>query len=253
LALPVPASAERVERLPNGPSPDPRLRVGGLTALSTTDYPDRLSAVVFCQGCPWRCGYCHNPHLLPARGTAELRWPDVITFLERRIGLLDAVVFSGGEPLAQAGLASAMRAVRAMGFAVGLHTGGAYPQRFAALLPLVDWVGFDVKAPFADYVGVTGVDRSGNPARASALLLLASGVAHEFRTTVHPRQHTPQSLATLADHLAKLGVRRYALQEFRASGCADRALLAGEQASFLTTGWCAGIASRFEQFVVRRA
>ena len=251
--LTVPASADRVERLPIGASPEPRLRVGGLTPLSATDYPERLSAVVFCQGCPWRCGYCHNPHLLPARGAAELHWRDVIAFLERRIGLLDAVVFSGGEPLAQAGLPSAMRAVSAMGFAVGLHTGGAYPQRFAAVLPLVDWVGFDVKAAFADYPRVTGVGRSGNPARASALRLLASGVAHEFRTTVHPRQHTPESLATLADHLAQLGVRRYALQAFCASGCADRALLAGERASFLTSAFCAGIAARFERFVVRPA
>ncbi|MBI3069525.1 MAG: 4Fe-4S cluster-binding domain-containing protein, partial [Betaproteobacteria bacterium] len=75
-----------------------RLRVGGLVPLTTTDYPGRLAAVVFCQGCPWRCGYCHNPHLLPARRTAPIAWHAVRDFLERRRGLLDAVVFSGGEP-----------------------------------------------------------------------------------------------------------------------------------------------------------
>jgi pyruvate formate lyase activating enzyme len=232
---------------------DLRLRVGGLTALSTTDYPGRLSAVVFCQGCPWRCGYCHNPHLLPVRGAAQLRWRDVTAFLERRIGLLDAVVFSGGEPLAQTDLAGAMRTVRSMGFDVGLHTGGAYPDRLAGVLPLVDWVGFDVKTAFADYARITMVEGSGRHAQASARLLLASGVAHEFRTTVHPQQHTPQSLGVLADCLAELGVRRYALQEFRASGCADGALRTDVRSSFLTTAWCAEIASRFEQFLVRRA
>jgi pyruvate formate lyase activating enzyme len=230
-----------------------RLRIGGLTALSMTDYPDRLSAVVFCQGCPWRCGYCHNPHLLPARGDAQLLWRDVATFLERRIGLLDAVVFSGGEPLAQTDLPAAMRAVRSMGFDVGLHTGGAYPDRLAAVLPLVDWVGFDVKTAFADYARITMVEGSGRHAHASARLLLASGVAHEFRTTVHPQQHTPQSLGVLSDCLAELGVRRYALQEFRASGCADGALGTDVRSLFLTTAWCAEIASRFEQFLVRRA
>ena len=118
------------------------LRVGGLTPLSTTDWPGMLAAVVFCQGCPWRCGYCHNPDLIPARGDHEIPWEDVLAFLRRRQGLLDGVVFSGGEPTAQAGLADAMREVRALGFKIGLHTGGMYPQRLAAVLPLVDWVGW---------------------------------------------------------------------------------------------------------------
>src|SRR5215831_3439565 len=105
------------------------LRVGGLIPLSASDWPGYLSAVVFCQGCPWRCGYCHNPHLLPARGSGGIAWSDVLAFLQRRAGLLDAVVFSGGEPLAQATLANAMRGVRRLGFRIGLHTGGAYPAR----------------------------------------------------------------------------------------------------------------------------
>ena len=85
------------------------LRVGGLTPLSTSDWPGMLAAVVFCQGCPWRCGYCHNPGLIPARGDNEIPWEDVLAFLRRRQGLLDGVVFSGGEPTAQAGLLDAMR------------------------------------------------------------------------------------------------------------------------------------------------
>ena len=72
------------------------LRVGGLTRLSASDYPGKLAAVVFCQGCAWRCGYCHNPELQPARGAYEIPWADVLAFLEKRRGLLDAVVFSGG-------------------------------------------------------------------------------------------------------------------------------------------------------------
>ena len=140
-----------------------------------------------------------------------------------------------------------------MGFDVGLHTGGAYPKRLADVLPLVDWVGFDVKTGFADYARVTMVEGSGQPAQVSARLLLDSGIAHEFRTTVHPQQHTQASLGVLADRLAELGVRRYVLQEFRASGCADGALRTDVRSSFLTTAWCAEIASRFEQFLVRRA
>jgi pyruvate formate lyase activating enzyme len=233
--------------------PGGRLRIGGLTPLSTTDYPGQLAAVVFCQGCPWRCAYCHNPHLLRARGPAAIRFDDVVAFLARRDGLLDAVVFSGGEPLAQAALVPAMRAVRSLGFRVGLHTGGAYPSRLADVLPLVDWVGFDVKAPVGDYARITGARGSGARARARAELLLASGVPHEFRTTVHPRQHAPDTLARLAKRLAAMGVRRYALQEFRRDGCADDTLRADTSPSVLTPAWCEPLASAFASFDLRRA
>jgi pyruvate formate lyase activating enzyme len=229
------------------------LRVGGLTPLSTTDYPGELAAVVFCQGCPWRCGYCHNPHLLPARGSVQIAWDDVVAFLRRREGLLDAVVFSGGEPLAQRALAEAMRAVKGLGFKVGLHTGGAYPARLAEVLPLVDWVGFDVKAPFDAYPLITGELGSGIDVQASVRLVIASGVAHEFRTTVHPAQLSPGAVRRLVDDLADRGARHYALQEFRAEGCANAALVSGGPRSFLTEHFGAAIAPRFASFELRRA
>ena len=79
------------------------LRVGGFVPFTSADYPGALAAVVFCQGCPWRCGYCHNPHLMPARGDAGRDFDGILDWLESRRGLLDAVVFSGGEPTAQGG------------------------------------------------------------------------------------------------------------------------------------------------------
>jgi pyruvate formate lyase activating enzyme len=228
------------------------LRVGGLTPLSTTDYPGELAAVVFCQGCPWRCGYCHNPHLLRAHGASQIPWDDVLAFLRRREGLLDAVVFSGGEPLAQRALADAMRTVKRMGFKVGLHTGGAYPGRLAEVLPLVDWVGFDVKAPFDAYPLITGALGSGIAAQSSAGLVIESGVAHEFRTTVHPGQLSPGAVRQLADDLARGGVRHYALQEFRAEGCANAALVSDRPQSFLTDRFGTAIARSFVSFQLRR-
>jgi anaerobic ribonucleoside-triphosphate reductase activating protein len=141
------------------------LRVGGLTRCSATDYPGKLAAVVYCQGCAWRCGYCHNPELQSARGAREIPWADVVSFLERRRGLLDAVVFSGGEPTQQPGLAAAMRQVREMGFLVGLHTAGIVPWRLEKVLPLADWVAMDAKAPFAEHERVTGVAGSARRAR----------------------------------------------------------------------------------------
>ena len=202
------------------------LHVGGFVPFTTTDYPGALAAVVFCQGCPWRCGYCHNPHLLPPRSVDELAWPTVLERVAQRHGLLDAVVFSGGEPTAQAALPDAMRAVRDLGFAVGLHTGGAYPRRLEQVLPLVDWVGFDVKSAAGTYAVVTRVRGSGHAARVSLDLLQDAGVAFEIRTTVHCALTPRASLRQIAHELGERGIARWVLQPFRQTGCTSAALSA---------------------------
>ena len=181
------------------------LRIGGLTHLSTVDYPGLLSAVVFCQGCPWRCAYCHNTHLQSPRASSPWDWGRVLAFLQRRRGLLDAVVFSGGEPTLQGGLADALRIVRQMGYRVGLHTAGVAPKRLEMLIPHCDWIAMDIKAPFDDYALTTARRASGGSAWASLKLILDSGVDHEFRTTVHPGLLVPQALLRLAAGLAERG------------------------------------------------
>jgi pyruvate formate lyase activating enzyme len=206
------------------------LRVGGFVPFTTTDYPNALAAVVFSQGCPWRCAYCHNPHLLAARADAapadDRDFGRILEWLATRRGLLDAVVFSGGEPTAQPELAAAIAAVRALGFAIGLHTGGAYPRRLAEVLPQIDWVGFDVKAPLADYASVTGIEGSGSAALASLDQLRGTGIPFEVRTTVHPVLTHPDALERLARELAARGIGHWVLQSFRATGCADADLAA---------------------------
>ncbi|SEQ46696.1 pyruvate formate lyase activating enzyme [Ectothiorhodospira magna] len=186
------------------------LRVGGMTPLTTIDYPGELAAVIFCQGCPWRCGYCHNTRLQPPRTEAPIGWHQVTAFLSRRRGLLDAVVFSGGEPTLQGGLARAMVQVRNMGFKVGLHTAGVYPERLARVLPFTDWVGLDIKALPEDYPAITGVPGSGEAAWDSLYRVLATDVALEVRTTVVPELEA--QLPALQSRLARAGVQRHQLQ-----------------------------------------
>lgn len=221
-----------------------RLRIGGLTPLTSIDFPGRLAAVLFCQGCPWRCSYCHNPELLDANTPATISWEQVLTFLNRRRGLLDGVVFSGGEPTLQAALPAALAQVRALGFEAALHTGGMYPQRLATLLPHLDWVGLDIKAPFHRHDAVTGAPGSGLRTRESLGHLLASGVAYECRTTWHPGLFDVEELLALADELATLGVTHWALQECRTAGGAPLAL---------TPAQTQALAARFAHFTLRRA
>jgi pyruvate formate lyase activating enzyme len=200
--------------------------LGGFTPLSSCDWPGELVATVFCQGCPLACRYCHNPDLLAVGRGGGPAWPEVLSFLEARRGLLDGVVFSGGEPTMQAGLPAAVAASRALGFRVGLHTAGPYPHRLAHLLSQVDWVGFDVKAPFDDYEAITGVPGSGARARESLAALVDSGVAFDIRTTVHPTLLSEDDLARLDADLAALGTGPTRRQPFRATGCRDSELLA---------------------------
>jgi pyruvate formate lyase activating enzyme len=182
--------------------------------------------VLFLQGCSWRCSYCHNPHLIPADVPPQREWRSALSFLHSRVGLLDAVVFSGGEPTLQDGLADAMREVRGMGFKIGLHTGGGCPERLGAVLPLVDWVGLDVKAPFERYDAVNGVPGSGAKARESLRLVVEAGVDHECRTTVHPALISEGELVALSQALFALGARKHVLQAFRPDGCRDAGLVA---------------------------
>ena len=192
------------------------LDVGGFVPLSTTDWPDQLAAVVFVQGCPWRCHYCHNRDLQArCEGPAHYAWPALLDKLTKRQGLLDGVVFSGGEPTLDSYLLQAMRDVKALGFKVGLHTAGIYPDRIQAALPLVDWVGFDVKANFADYQSVTDVPRSGQPAWRSLVSVIQSGLPYEVRTTYHPDLHDDEHMLQLAATLKQLGVKDWVVQGFR--------------------------------------
>ena len=166
------------------------LRVRGLVPLTTLDYPGLLACVLFCQGCAWRCRYCHNPELIAPRGAEEIPWPRLLDFLRRRQGLLQAVVFSGGEAT------------------------------------LSDWVGFDVKAPAEDVAAITGVDGSGAANWRSLEYLLDSGVAYECRTTVHWGLFDSERLWRLATRLRAMGVERFAVQLARPARQLDPQLLA---------------------------
>ena len=220
--------------------------VGGVEKFSAVDFPGVLSAVVFMQGCPWSCPFCHNASIRPIVRETDFSWELFFDFLKTRVGKLDAVTFSGGEPLVQDCLADKMREVKALGYKIGLHTGGYRPEHLAKILPLVDWVGLDIKAPFdaARYKEIIGVDHLARVLQ-SLDLLLASGTDFECRTTCDPRFISSADLWQLAEALKNKGVKKYFLQKYRPvdsdkttteDDCekpfADKELLAYLQANF---------------------
>lgn len=197
------------------------LAIAGLVPLSTVDWPGKLVATAFLQGCPWRCTYCHNAAILDVRTPGAVPWTDLPELLAKRHGLLDGVVFSGGEPTRQSGLADAARYVHGEGYLVGLHTGGAYPARLAALLPHVDWIGFDVKAPARLYRAITrvgGPTTTADRAFESLRMVLDAGVDVTVRTTVDPTVMSDDDVRELTDTLFDMGVREHVLQQVRTEG-----------------------------------
>ncbi|MDR5866871.1 anaerobic ribonucleoside-triphosphate reductase activating protein [Halomonas koreensis] len=235
-------------------SPAPRLPVAGLTRLTTLDFPDRLACVVFLQGCPLRCGYCHNPRMLAPRRGEGREWAEVRDFLETRRGLLEGVVFSGGEPAMHRDLPEAVRQARTLGFAVGLHTAGAYPERLQALLPQLDWVGLDVKGEAARVDAIIGRPGLAPRLARSLEVLLDGGVPFECRTTLHWRDIDLAGVERLATRLAERGVRRYALQLARHDQCLDPAYQApvpGAPSREAVAALVARLAPRFESLELR--
>ncbi|MHB1063671.1 MAG: anaerobic ribonucleoside-triphosphate reductase activating protein [Georgenia sp.] len=235
------------------------LQVAGLSKLSTVDWPGRLAATLFLQGCPWDCTYCHNPTLIPPRTPGALSWQAIEEFLGRRRGLLDGVVFSGGEATRQLQLLPAVARVRELGFGVGLHTAGPYPRRLAAVLPHVDWVGIDVKALPQDYPAIAGRAAVGALAWESLDLVLAAGVDHEVRTTIHPGSAAEADAVEIARRVRDRGARVFALQQARTLGTREEFAAAAQR--WDDAAWNARAAELaaqierlgFEQFTFRPA
>ena len=198
---------------PDARSPFWNLPIGGMTPLTTIDFPGHLATVLYTQGCPWRCAYCYNATLQPFAPADTTITPDELeAFLSCRRGLLDGVVFSGGEPTCHAELGAAMQWVRDREYKVALHTTGMYPDRLRAVLPLCDWVAMDVKAPPEAYGRVTRAwGRSGEIVD-SIREVLSSGVDCEFRTTVDPELLSADDVVEIARMLHGLGAERYAIQ-----------------------------------------
>ncbi len=195
-----------------------RLDIAGFEPFSACDWPGKLAAVVFLQGCPWRCGYCHNFDIIDPKKPGVVAWEYVIEALESRRGLLDGVVFSGGEPTRQQAIVQAAQQVKDLGFDVGLHTGGAYPHRIEQLLPYLDWVGLDIKATPQKYAAVTGVPGDGSVALESLRTLIAAGIEVQVRTTLDPLVLDEDDILEIRERVYAMGVTDYVVQRVRTEG-----------------------------------
>lgn len=186
--------------------------IGGLQKFSLLDYPGRVSAIVFTQGCNFRCRFCYNPMLVwpnePASSAGrvskskyasekisgqqkvhpETNLDDLFVFLKSRAGKLDAVVITGGEPCLHKDLPEFIKKIRKLGFLIKLDTNGSFSEMLEKLIKnkLIDYIAMDLKAPEEKYEEVIGLEIDFKKIAKSVKLIMKSGLPYEFRTTVVP-------------------------------------------------------------------
>lgn len=188
--------------------------------MSLLDFPRVIAAIVFTPGCNFRCGYCHNPEFVLPERIAEIR-PSFIkeevlfNFLEKRKGVLDGVVVTGGEPTLMPDLLPFLAKLKEQGFKVKLDTNGNRASVLHAAMDagLVDYVAMDVKTSIDEYPNLVGNLASAENLRESMKMLMAGSVPYEFRSTLIKETHTPEVIADMVALMT--GAKRVALQTFR--------------------------------------
>jgi pyruvate formate lyase activating enzyme len=194
--------------------------ISAIQKFTMLDYPDHTACIVFTPGCNFRCGYCHNPEFVLPEMIAEIRdsfIPEDVffRFLEKRIGKLDGVVITGGEPTLMPDLERFIHQVQSMGFLVKLDSNGGRPEVLTKLFEknMLDYVAMDVKTSLEKYPSLVGPRIDPQNIQKSIALIMKSGVDYEFRTTVVKELHTNEVLEQMSDMMN--GSKQFFLQNFR--------------------------------------
>jgi len=202
------------------------VEIKGIEKFSSRDFPGHISSTVFLGGCTFRCPYCHNSELVLRPETIQTMPVDIfLSYLDGRKGWLEAVCFTGGEPLLHEEVEDLVRVVRERGLLVKLDTNGSFPDRLEGLLTagLLDWVAMDVKAPLERYREVTRSNVDVESIVRSADILRNSGLRHTFRTTVVPGFVGKEDVVKIGEWLN--GAANYLIQQFVPQTTIDPAFL----------------------------
>jgi len=202
------------------------MTIGGFQRFSLIDYPDKICAIVFTQGCNFRCPYCHNPELVdPKKFGIELKEAEILSFLDRRKGKLDAVTVTGGEPLLQSDLSAFLSAIKRLGYLVKLDTNGSFPSRLEGIVQskFVDYIAMDIKTSLDKYNQIIKRTIDTRKILDSIRLITDSGLDYEFRTTVVKALFEKDDFYKIGQLIKN--ARLYVLQKFVPSKTLDDTFL----------------------------
>ncbi len=196
------------------------MRLSGIQPFTMIDFPEKIACIVFTPGCPFRCGYCHNPEFVLPEKLKKIKHdfiPDktFFNFLDERKGLLEGVVITGGEPTIMKDLVEFCKKIKEKGYAIKLDTNGINPEIIRILLNncLIDYIAIDVKTSVFQYKNLCGDRAKGEKVAESVKIVMASNIKYVFRSTIIKEIHTQEILEDMAD-LVK-GAKKLYLQSFR--------------------------------------
>jgi pyruvate formate lyase activating enzyme len=193
--------------------------ISGFQKTTLLDFPGKVACTIFTYGCNFRCPFCHNAALVVRENEDIIPEDEILSFLKKRVGILDGVCITGGEPFLQKDIANFLREVKSLGYAVKLDTNGSFPDRLKSLINenLVDYVAIDIKnspEKYGETIGLKNFDIS--PVKESVDFLLQNKIPYEFRTTVVKEYHNIDDMEKIGQFI--FGADKYFLQEFNDSG-----------------------------------
>ena len=198
----------------------------GVEKLSLVDYDHHMSAVLFFPGCNFRCPFCHNSALvIHPENNKAIPFSEILDFLKKRVGLLDAVVVTGGEPTLMKDLEEKISQIKELGYKVKLDSNGTHPEVIKKLVEqhLIDYIAMDIKSSFDTYMDITDVFVNLDKIRESIDYIMSCGIDYEFRTTLIAEYHSEEDIRKMAKELD--GAKRMRLQLFVDSeSCIKRGL-----------------------------
>lgn len=196
------------------------IKISGIQKTSLIDYPDNIATVLFTQGCNMNCPYCHNPELISETNENEyLNLDNLWEFLDKRSGLIDGVVITGGEPLIQESIYDLLVKIKEYGLLIKLDTNGTNYNLLKKIVEnnLIDYIAMDIKGPIKEYDKFCGIKLNKaiikNIDRSIELLKKSNNIITEMRTTVVPGMHDNNIMKKIAKRVS--GVDKFYIQNFR--------------------------------------
>jgi len=199
------------------------MKIGALQKVSLIDYPGEICAIVFTQGCNFRCPYCHNPELVNPDLYGEiLPEEEIFSFLTKRKGKIDAVTITGGEPTIQHDLIEFAKRIRKKGYLIKIDTNGSNPEVIEKLISmkLLDYIAMDIKSPADKHKVITNSHIGYEKITQTIKLIMKSEIPYEFRTTVLKKLLDENDIIDISNSIRN--AKLYILQQFTPSKVLDQ-------------------------------
>ena len=188
----------------------------GLLKFTTKDDFGNLSATLFTLGCNLRCKYCYNIKFLDFDKNKLINNDEIISFLEKRVDMLDSIVICGGEPtIHNDDLIDWIKYIKSLGYRVKLDTNGTNPETLKKIIDkdLVDFIALDFKGLDYNLKNITQASFF-DKFEQSLSLILNSNIEYDIRTTVHSLLLDSQDIFRMRDYLKKNNCKKWSLQKF---------------------------------------